>query len=309
LETSLQQKYPTAHATDVVSSVAVNSQDHRRRFIVDNDFEVFILDNFIAFSGKENVIQWLDETEQKFDEQRIVRRLRFKAIPLLIEGAAKQKYLTHRSEIRSFDDFYIFLISNFDISNLDINQSDCNHHAANSQLSNLPTPFDSRSTDYSISTDIPASDITELTRQTPALYSTSIVNVRAANSLGEMHATTSVNSSTNVSVSDCDRTVNDLREESVSNSIGNPKTFKDGKVAMQKWIEEIQHFLEVANIPDSTRVDLISYSLRGDALERFNMIEQSCLSLPRDPARKMFSSISYNRYKHLGHAVSACSSL
>ena len=190
LETSLQQKYPTAHATDVVSSVAVNSQDHRRRFIVDNDFEVFILDNFIAFSGKENVIQWLDETEQKFDEQRIVRRLRFKAIPLLIEGAAKRKYLTHRSEIRSFDDFYVFLLSQFDISILDTDQSDCNHHAANSQLSNLPIPFDLRSTDHSASTGTHLSDKAELTRQTPALCSTSIVDVSATNTLGEMHTKT-----------------------------------------------------------------------------------------------------------------------
>ena len=89
LKTSLHQKYSTAHATDAVSSVAVNSQDHRRMFIVDNDFEVFILDNFIAFSGKQNVILWLDQIEQKFDELRIGRNLRFKAIPVLIEGAAK----------------------------------------------------------------------------------------------------------------------------------------------------------------------------------------------------------------------------
>ena len=141
LETSLHQKYPTAHATDVVSSVAVNSQDHRRTSIVNNDFDAFILNKFIRFSGKENVILWLDQTERKFNELRIGRNLRFKAISLLIEGAAKRKYLTHRKEIRSFDDFYEFLLSQFDMSNIDINQSDCNHCAANSQLSNLPTPF------------------------------------------------------------------------------------------------------------------------------------------------------------------------
>jgi hypothetical protein len=375
VEPSRHQKYPTAYATNVVSSIAVNSQDHRRSFINDNDFDVFILDNFIRFTGDQNVVQWFDQTEHKFNELRIGQRLRFKAIPLLIEGVAKQKYVTHENPIRSFDNFYGFLLSQFDESDIDTNQCNCAHGAANYQPPNLPTLFKPRLNENSIPTDIHPSDKTELTRQTPALCSTSIVNVRAANTLGEihaitlvtppnnsqllnlpipfdlrstdnspstdthisdkieftrqtpvlcstsivdvsaadtfgeMHATTSVNSSTNVSVSDCDRTVNDLREDSVSNSIGNPKTFKDGTVAMQKWIEEIQHFLEVASIPDSTCVDLNSYSLRSDAFERFKTIDPAYSSFLTDLAREMFSCISYTRYNPLGYEASACSSL
>ena len=308
LEISLHQQHPETLTSDIVSSVPDNSYDHRRTFIVDNDFDeqgplsntviasrsllessykpndsdiasqsdenkndtdfdTFVLDNFVRFSGKQNVVLWLDQTEQKFNELRIGQSLRFKAIPLLIEGTAKRKYLTHRKDIRSFDDFYELLLSLFDMSHIDTNQSNCNHCAAHSQPSNLPTPFNPRSTDNSTSTNVRLSDSTKLIRQTPVFCSTAIVDVSATNTLGEMHATTSVNSANNLSASDCDRTLIDLRKAIVANLIRNPKTFKGGKDDVTKWIEEIEHLLEVAHIPESTRLDLISYSLRGDALE------------------------------------------
>ncbi|CAF2820764.1 unnamed protein product [Rotaria sp. Silwood2] len=66
-----------------------------------------------------------------------------------------------------------------------------------------------------------------------------------------------------------DLTLNDLRKAIVENLIKNPKIFKGGKDNVKKWIEEIEHLFEVAHIPDSIRLDLISYSLRDDALEWF----------------------------------------
>ena len=288
LDISLHQKYPTAHATDVVPSVAVNSQDHRRTSIVYKNFDAFILDTFIRFSGNENVILWLHQTERKFNELRIVRRLRFEAISLLIEGDAKRKYLTHRKEIRSFDDFYEFLLLHFDISNLDTDQSDCNRCAANSQLSNLPPPLAPRSTDTSTSADVHLSDHTKLTRLTSTICSAAIVDVGATNTLGETTATTLVNSTNNLSTADCDRTLIDLHNTTVANLIKNPMTFKG------------------AYIPKSTRVDCITYSLRRDTWERFNFIDQSYASLSTDPAQKIFSSINCTRYNPLGHKASAC---
>jgi hypothetical protein len=41
LETSLHQKYPEAHTSDIVSSIAINSQDHRQTSIVDNGFDEY----------------------------------------------------------------------------------------------------------------------------------------------------------------------------------------------------------------------------------------------------------------------------
>ena len=58
-------------------------------------FDEFILRNFIPFTRQQNVIQWLDETEMKFNRFRIVRNLRYAAIPLLVEGEARYKYMRH----------------------------------------------------------------------------------------------------------------------------------------------------------------------------------------------------------------------
>ena len=76
-----------------------------------DNFDIFISKNFVRFSGKENVFEWLDETESKFHEFRMVRSLRFRAIPMLIEGDIELKYSRIREYIRTFDDFYIFLLS------------------------------------------------------------------------------------------------------------------------------------------------------------------------------------------------------
>ena len=274
----------------------------------DDDFDAFVLRNFIPFSGKQNVISWLDKTEQKFRELRMVQRLRFNAIPLLIEGAAKQAFLTHGKEIRSFDDFYEFLLSQFDMSNSDTNQSDCNCRVVNSQLSNLPTPFQPRLTDNSTSTDTNLGDSTELTPQTPALCSTPIVDISATNTLGEAHDTTSVNSSNNLPAFDCDRTFTDLRKAIFADSIKNPKRFKGGN-DVKELIKEVKHLPEVTKIPESTRLDLIPYSSRSDAFERFKAMDQAHSSFLTDQARKMFPSISYTRYNPLGYEASACSSL
>ena len=112
-------------------------------------------------------------------------------------------------------------------------------------------------------------EVTNLPRQPPAFCSTALVDIGATSILGETSATTSANVTNNLSLSIVDQTLNDLRRAIVANLIKNPKTFKGGKDDVKKWIEEIEHLLEVAHIPDSTRLDLISYSLRNDALEWF----------------------------------------
>ena len=119
----------------------------------------------------------------------------------------------------------------------------------------------------STSTGVHVGDSTKLIRQAPAFSSTAVIDVSATTTLGEMHATTSVNSSSNLSASECDRTLVDLRKAIVASLIRNPKTFAGDTEDVTKWIEEIEHLLEVAHIPESARLDLISYSLRGDALE------------------------------------------
>ena len=53
----------------------------------------------------------------------------------------------------------------------------------------------------------------------------------------------------------------------VGDIIKNPKLFRGEKDDIKKWIDEIEHLFDVAHIPDSNRLELISYLLRGDALE------------------------------------------
>lgn len=72
------------------------------------DFDAFILPNFDLFSERENVISWLDNTEAKFNQFHTSRDLRLTAVPLLVEGEAKRKYIRNRHAIKSFDDFYEF---------------------------------------------------------------------------------------------------------------------------------------------------------------------------------------------------------
>ncbi|CAF1495874.1 unnamed protein product [Adineta ricciae] len=74
-------------------------------------------------------------------------------------------------------------------------------------------------------------------------------------------------STLNSSSTQIDPALSDLRKAIVGNLIKNPKTFRGGKDDVKKWLEDIEHLLEIAHIPSNTRLDLISYSLRGDALE------------------------------------------
>ena len=84
----------------------------------DNLFDVFICQNFVPFSGTEQIDQWLDEIESLFNRFKISRKFRSKAIPLLVQGEPKRKYIKNRQSILSFDDFYEFLFTHFDNSSV-----------------------------------------------------------------------------------------------------------------------------------------------------------------------------------------------
>ena len=77
---------------------------HLDQDLNDDSFDIFVLQNFVPFSGRQDVNQWLDETENRFNHFHIGRNLRYDAISLLVKGEAKRKYLKFRKEIHSFDD-------------------------------------------------------------------------------------------------------------------------------------------------------------------------------------------------------------
>ena len=248
-----------------------NCNDHQSQVDENNeerDFDTLILQHFTPFSGKQAVNQWLDETEGKFNHLKISRHLRFEAISLLVEGNAKRLYIKNRNEIRSFDDFYEFLLSHFDTNNSITSQvQPCTTSTSNFSYQQPSGRLESNTDSGRKSMN--TSDATHFTHQPPALRSTAIVDFGATNIIGETLDNKSTKVITNSSVSILDQTTNDLRKAIVEDLIKNPKVFKGGKDDVNKWIEDIEHLLNLAHVPEPSRLDLISYSLRSDALQWF----------------------------------------
>ncbi|CAF1511104.1 unnamed protein product [Rotaria sp. Silwood1] len=90
------------------------SSDERSSYGEPEDaFDAFILNNFSTFSGNENVIEWLDTTDEKFNAFKLSRKLRYLAIPLLVKGEAKRAYINNKDKINTYDDFYTFLLMEY----------------------------------------------------------------------------------------------------------------------------------------------------------------------------------------------------
>ncbi|CAF1545154.1 unnamed protein product [Rotaria sp. Silwood1] len=114
---------PLSHESRQVEAKKVS------RYVLNNsdEFDSFILNNFKPFSGSEEVTDWLGNTDKKFNLHKIPRKLRYIAIPLLIEGDAKIKYILNRNNIKSFDDFLEFLLTTYDVPEHNIAHNSITH--------------------------------------------------------------------------------------------------------------------------------------------------------------------------------------
>jgi hypothetical protein len=243
---------------------------------ITHDFDTFIIEQFVPFSGLQDVEEWLDETEIKFSRFKISRQQRFEAISLLVEKEAKRTYIKVRKEIHSYDDFYEFLLSNFESNH----NTKCqlkrslytNNGTVEQDISCLNPPSNRQGkSNYSIAT-------VDLTQKTLPLHTTTIIDLGTTNILGETQPTKSTN---NISCSSTylpDETISDLRKAVVGDLIKNPRIFKGEKDDVKKWVEDIEHRLDVAHIPDNNRLNLISYLLRGDALEWYKANKDKFIS-------------------------------
>jgi hypothetical protein len=234
---------------------------------VEDNFDIFILQNFGRFSGKQNVFNWLDETELKFNELKICRQRRFEAIPLLIENEAKRRYLIHRKNIQSFDEFYEFLISQFTTTTHSV--------LTQSQLTMITSSRPKQLSSNNHFEDKQNQTSSQMSNDVYSQYKPSSIDQNtgvdfgATNIIGVVPDTNTATVIPHLSTNILDQTTNDLRKAIVSDLIKNPKIFRGSKDDVQKWTEDIEHLLEIAHIPHSSRLDLISYSLRGDALQWF----------------------------------------
>ena len=228
-----------------------------------NKFDTFILQHFVPFSGKQDVNQWLDKTENQFNQFKISRTQRFEAISLLVTGEAKRCYIKYRTDILSFDDFYGFLMSQYTVETSYPISSQSGHVMNNRDLTNLPHETKSMPIPNEKLSD--NSEIIHNHHQPSSIRRTNVGGIGATNSIGVIPDTTSTTVISDTSINIFDQTTNDLRKAIVGDIIKNPKVFRGAKDDVQKWIEDIEHLFDIAHIPDLNRLDLISYLLRGDA--------------------------------------------
>jgi len=262
-------KKKTENGTDIFSISKQNIEDDTLND--DDDFDVFILTNFLPYTGIENVNDWLDKTEALFKKFNMGRKARYMSISLLVSKEAKRRYMSKRSMINSYDDFYSFLWSEFDNTNTrsEIGSQNISNQNSNSYFRNSNYSQTAHKTDQSIFEN---NNTLHLTGQVPLLNSTTVNRSNGvANSLAQQPVSRTDLTLTNMSDMYNDPTLNEIRKAIVADFIKNPKTFKGGKDDAKKWLEDIEHLFKIAHIPEITKLSLMSYALRGDALDWFKL--------------------------------------
>jgi hypothetical protein len=263
------QTYPTDNSSNFpleqhqenVHSDPIFEQDREPT----DSFDAFVISNFVTFSGSQDVIRWLDDTEKKFNQYKFSRNLRFDAIPLLLEGEAKRKYIRNRKDIQSFDDFYEFILNTFEKTvsfSSTTTQSTRNHNSLGS--GSMLQSKQEEDTSKSLTNTF---DNSGFSPQPPILRSKALGDLSiTVNSTKKPSSTVSMTNATETTTL-LDHTTNDLRKAILESFVKTPKTFQGAKEDVIKWLEELEHLFDIAHIPDINKLDLISYSLRGDALQ------------------------------------------
>lgn len=257
------------------STESIKPQSNLENEEEEEAFDQFILTHFSPFSSEENVVLWLNETEAKFNRFKFSRKQRFIAIPLLITGSVRLKYIKSRDEIKSFDDFYAYLL---------------NQYEKNVVFTEQP-----RSTAYSSSSFPASSTYIEPSSEAPKSQSDSTFNrshfsphppILRSTALGDLSDENKSNPTTQSysdferasSLSSLNNTTNDLRKAILESFVKTPKIFQGSKEDVNKWIEDVDHLFNLAHIPDVNKLDLISYALKGDALQWYKNTKQSLIT-------------------------------
>jgi len=82
----------------------------------------------------------------------------------------------------------------------------------------------------------------------------------------EIHSKITPSRSAHTITSNLDETTYLLRKAIVDNLIKNPKTFQGDKEDVKQWLDDLENVFDIAQIPDYHKLDLVPYSLRGEAL-------------------------------------------
>ena len=83
-----------------------------------------------------------------------------------------------------------------------------------------------------------------------------------------------------------------MRKAILESFIKTPKTFQGGKEDISKWLEDLDHLFNVAHIPNENKLDLISYALKGDALQWYKNTKSTLTTweIFVDEIKKAFTS-------------------
>ncbi|CAF1486195.1 unnamed protein product [Rotaria sp. Silwood1] len=190
----------------------------------DNLFDTFICENFIPFSGAEPIDQWLDETDALFHRFKISRKLRFQAIPLLVQGDAKRKYIKNRHVIKSFDDFYEFLLTHFDSSPVTVSNSKSSQANHQVEFAKDSVYISNITTDSQVNV-ANTTGATQLLQSSVSSYSKLATDDTTTTSGDVSDSKLSGNTST-INRLPSDPVITDLRKAIVTDFIRNPKIFR-----------------------------------------------------------------------------------
>ena len=237
----------------------------------EKSFDLFVLNNFSPFSGIENVTEWLDVTDEKFHIFKISRKQRYVAIPLLVIGDAKRTYLPSRGTIKSYDGFYTLLLTRYDVDNSIRQNPSSRSYTSTTGQGNLSHDLSTKKNvvfDDQRKSLGKTFDLTDSSPQPPILQSTALVDLGATEVIGDVPVNRSNVLASHNSFFDnsqLDQTAYALRRAIVDSLIKNPKTFRGGKEDCRQWFEDINQLFDTAQIPESHKLDLVQYSLRGEA--------------------------------------------
>lgn len=185
-------------------------------------------------------------------------------------------YIRNRRSITSFDDFYEFLLRNFDASSsvsnfwkpIEVDQKNefqksiaCSNKSTTDQKSNVTSLIDSN----------------RIAQLCTCCSNNTFIN-DATKVCGDVLVTKPSESVSTNDTWSLDSVIPDSRQAIVTDFIKHPKISRDNKDDVIKWLGKIEHIMQIAHVPDSNRLDLIAYSLRGDALQWFRNNKSTLIS-------------------------------
>ena len=202
---------------------------------------------------------------------------------MLVGDAAKRTYILNKSNIKSFDDFYECLLINYykvadDARRVQPNSLpySLNQHDY-TRISTIPKNLSFN--DQQLGTSNRFDDSDSLPPR-PILRSTTITERGAARLPGDDPTIGRTFQSRNLShtTGSLDQTTYVIHKAIIDNLIKNPKTFQGGKEDVKQWLEDIEQLFDTAQIPDGHKLDLIPYSLRGEARRWYKNTKSSLVT-------------------------------